>query len=180
MSYGSKQIILTVILLIALLIPSLAHAKITVQPDFQGTLLVTFPDGKVQMIDAGEPLPDIPSGSSVEVFAGKVALSTGQGDALKLSCLGSEGSVGGGSSVSLGCGETEGTVSVKKGAVQILEPDGTQKNFTEGQEYSMKLKEDSSDQPPPPATSEGDSLGTPAGGEPPPPDTRSMEVSPSQ
>ena len=177
MSYSSKRIILTAIL-IALLVPVIAEAKITVQPDFQGTLLVTFPDGTVQMIDVGEPIPDIPAGSSVEIFAGKMTLSTDPGDSLKLSCLGSEASVGGGSSVSFGCGESEGTLNVAKGTVQVTQADGSQKSLTDGQEYAIKSQEDTTGQASPP-TSEGDSLGTPAG-EVNPPDSRSMEVSPSQ
>ncbi|HLD50304.1 MAG TPA: hypothetical protein VJC08_03825 [bacterium] len=177
MSDSSKGFILAAMLLAALLTPAIAEAKITVQPDFLGTLLVTFPDGSVQMIDVGEPIPDIPPGSSVEIFAGKMSISTDPGDSLKLSCLGSEASVGGGSSVSFGCGESEGALSVTKGAVQVTQTDGSEKSITDGQEYVIKSQEGTGQASPP--TAEGDSLGTPVG-EVNPPDSRSMEVSPSQ
>ncbi len=178
MAHLSKKAVLSAVAVAAAcLIGGSAEAKITVNPDFQGTLLVTFPDGKVQMYDAGEALPDIPSGSSIEVFGGKMTVSTDEGDSVKVSCLGSEGGVGGGGSATVGCGENEGKLSVIKGTVQMTSPDGSTKNLTEGQDYSIKSNE-GTDQASP-ATSEGNPLGTPAP-EVNPPDSRSLEASPSQ
>ena len=176
MSYRIKAVTLATIVA-AFFISPVAEAKITIQPDFQGTLLITFPDGKVQMYDAGEALPEIPSGTSIEIFGGKMSLSTDQGDSVKLTCLGSEASVGGGASCSMGCSEAEGKLNVTKGPVQVTQGDGTQKSITDGQEYPIKAKEDDNAQNPPP-TSEGQpALGTPAPDAAPPPDSTSMETS---
>ena len=174
MSYLAKAFLTAA--LAVLLVPA-AEAKIIVQPDFQGTLLVTSPDGKVQMFDAGEALPEIASGSSIEVFGGKLSVSTEAKDSVKLTCLGSEASVGGGASATLGCGESDGKLNVVKGPVQVAQPDGAQKNIAEGEEYSIKSKDDNPQNPP--ATSEETPLGTTTQ-EVPPPDSRSIETSPSQ
>ena len=176
MSYPIKAVTLAT-LLVAFFISPAAEAKINIQPDFQGTLLVTFPDGKVQMYDAGEAVPDIPSGASIEVFGGKVSISVDQGESIKLSCLGSEASVGGGSSASVACGEDDGKLSVEKGSAQVKQADGTQKDVAEGQEYTIKPASGGEENEPP--TGEGNPLGTTAP-EVNPPDSRSMEASPSQ
>ena len=172
MSYWVKAF-LTVALAV-LLVPSPAQAKIIVQPDFQGTLLITFPDGKVQMYDAGEALPDIPSGASIEIFGGKLSVSTDEKDSVKLTCLGSEASVGGGAACTMGCGESDGKLQVVKGPVRIVQGDGSQKDIPEGEEYPIRAKDDNPQNPPP--TSDDNLLGTPAA-EVPPPDSQSIEAS---
>ncbi len=177
MPHSLKKSLFVTALFISLFLPKLAEAKITVQPDFEGTLLVTFPDGKVQMYDAGETLPEIPNGASIEVFGGKISVSTGDGESLKLSCLGSEAAMGGGSSATMGCGETDGKLNVVTGSAQVAQLNGTPKTIGEGQEYAITSTEGTEENEP--ATAEGESLGT----TPPPvnpPDSRSMETSPSQ
>lgn len=175
MTYPSKGILLAAVLA-TLLIPAFAEAKISVNPDFEGTLLITFPDGKVQMYDPGEALPEIPSGSSIELFGGKMVVSTDAGDSLKLSLLGTEAQVAGNSSIAVSSGESDGKLSVVKGSLQVTQADGSQKGVPEGEEYTVTSNEGTDSVP---ATSEGAPLGTPAE-DVNPPDSRSMEASPAQ
>lgn len=156
---------------------ALTCGAIQVQPDFQGTLLITFPDGDVQFVNAGESLPEIPSGSTVEVFSGQLTVSAEPGESVTISCLGTSAGVGGGGSASVSCGEDSGSVKALSGNVVITDQDGNTSELTEGGESPIGTPSPGPEAEP---TAAGDEPGTPAddgGGQE--PDPRSIESSPS-
>ncbi len=156
---------------------ALTCGAIQVQPDFQGTLLITFPDGNVQFVNAGENLPDIPSGSTVEIFSGQLTVSAEPGESVTISCLGTSAGVGGGGSASVSCGEDSGSVKALSGNATIADQNGNTSELAEGSEFTIGAPSPGPDAEP---TAAGDEPGTPADtGGGPEPDSRSIESSPS-
>ena len=118
----------------------------SVDSTFSGTLLITYPDGNVILVDPGEDLPELlPSGVSVEVFGGTVTISTGSGDSASASCHGTDFAIGGGASVSLQCDEESGKLQIQEGNVTVVSRDGTTHALTEGDVFS--ISGDSNDLP---------------------------------
>lgn len=157
----------------------LAVAKIELQTDFKGTIVITLPNGEVQVLEAGDKIPDIPSKSVVEVFDGEFILNTAQGDSVQSSCLDHDALVENGASISLSCSEKSGLLKALKGSVQLTDPAGQIKTLTETSEYAIQGEEQTAA----PATGAGAAPGgAPAGGDlaqAPPTDSRSLEASPS-
>jgi hypothetical protein len=110
---------------------------------------------------------------------GQVTVQAGQGDTVKLSCLGQEGTAGGGASVALSCGGDAGLLKVLQGSVNLIDREGKEANLSEGAEYP--IQSDKSQGAPATAAEE------PVGGAPlpgslgsePPIDSRSIESSPA-
>ena len=156
-----------------------AEAKITINPSFQGTLVITFPDGEISLLEAGDAIPDVPSGSTVEVFDGQFTLDLEAGDKVSASCLDHEITASVAGSLSLQCGEESGLLKVLKGSLQLTDDQGKQSELKEGTEYTIQLEASEKTAPP---TAAGEALGgPPAGGdlaEAPPVDSRSLESSP--
>jgi len=138
--------------------PLSAFSAVSVEPGFEGTLVITTPDGEINLYEPGDTLPEIKTGSVIEVFDGSFTLSAGDGDNVRLACLEHEASSQGGS-VKLSCGESSGTLNVVQGAASITSPDGTQTALTEGQSFDITLEvvEEAA------ATAEGESLGVEVG-----------------
>lgn len=155
---------------------SLAYAKVTVQPDFKGTLLVTTPDGNIEMYDEGEAVPEIVANSVIEVFGGKFTVATEAGDTVSCGCLDHTMTVGGGASAALTCEEESGGLKALKGSVPLIDSEDKEHIVAEGQEYPIKP---SPVKPAPPPTEAAEEIGVPAAGELPPVDSRSIETSPS-
>lgn len=97
---------------VAMSITSLAWARVTIDPDFTGTLIVTLSNGEVSLYESGDVLPEIPAGASIEIFDGSLSLHTETGDQIQLGCFGNQQSVGGGSSADLTCGATSGMLKI--------------------------------------------------------------------
>ncbi len=150
---------------------SQAEAKISVNPDFEGTLMITTPEGKVVMLDAGNPVPEIPSQSTIEGFQGNLMLTLEPGDSVATGCLGATGSASGPATLSVQCGESEGLVKVIKGTLVF-----DKFSVSEGEQKSLPL-EKKAEAPP---TAAGDELGTPTELGAPAVDSRSLQSSPSQ
>ena len=163
------------LLFILSLIAFPAFAKVTVDPGFQGSLMITTPDGDVQLVEPGQTLPEIAPNSLSEVFNGQITLSTDEGESVLLSCLGTEASVGGGSSATLACSEEAGNLKVTKGSAHVKDPAGNEKDVPEGQEYPITLTEATAA-----PTGQGEETGTETEtGNEGVPDSRSIEASPA-
>ncbi|MBI3307291.1 MAG: hypothetical protein HYZ84_05775 [Candidatus Omnitrophica bacterium] len=150
----------------------------TINPDFQGTLVVTSPAGEVNLINAGEPVPDLVSNSIIEVLNGEFTIATAENESVQLSCHGASVSVDGGSSASLSCGGDSGLLKALKGSVTVLDAAGKKIVLAEGEEYSIG----SGEKKKAPATAAGEPTGgAPIGGglaQNTPVDSRSLESSP--
>jgi len=131
----------------------LALAKITIDPGFEGTLVITTPEGDIQLVEPGEPMPEIASGSVIEVFDGTFTLTTEPGDSVEVSCLEHDASVSNGASLALTCGENSGLVKVLLKAVILTDIEGQQFDLAEGAEYQIKV-EDIGDEAPAAAAAE--------------------------
>ncbi len=163
-------------LFVLLICNPLGYAKVTAQPDFQGTLLVTAPDGKIDMFDEGEAVSPIVSNSAIEVFGGNFTVTTEAGDSVTCACLNHKMTVSGGASAKLACEEESGILKVLKGSVLLTDAQGKEHTIPEGREYP--IKPGSATEAPP--TAEGAGPGTPVPADLPPPDSRSIEASPSR
>lgn len=89
-----------------------AWAKVTVDPSFTGTLVITHENGEVFLYENGDVLPEIPQNATIEVFDGTLTLTTEAGDQVQMGCFGGTQSVGGGSAASLTCEATSGKLTV--------------------------------------------------------------------
>lgn len=100
------------VLLVTMCLAPISWAKVTVDPAFTGTLIVTLADGDVSLYESGDPLPEIPQGATIEVFDGNVLIQTDANDQIQVGCFGDEHGVGGGSSADLTCGATSGMLKI--------------------------------------------------------------------
>lgn len=155
---------------------SVSYAEITVDPAFQGSLIITTPDGKTQVINAGDAIPLIVSGSTISVLDGNAEISAAEGEQVSCSCLGAQFDVAEGSSVKLICGTQSGSLDVLAGSAVVKSASGENKNLQKGDRFpivpsSSELAAD--------PTATGDALGiTPPGDSE--PNSRDMAVSPGQ
>jgi len=152
-----------------------AHAEIRINPDFEGTLVITTPDGNIILLEPGDEIPEILSGSLLEVFDGYFTVETDPGDSVQILCLGHEISVGDGSSISLSSAEEAGSLSVLAGSVSLVTPAGDLVDLNIGDDYQIQLEEDAMGLLPtakgvPPSFSNADDEATP------PVDSRGVDV----
>jgi hypothetical protein len=121
-----------------LLASSNAYAKITIDPGFTGTILLTAPDGTVKLIDSSSEMPEIPSGSVLDAIDAEFVIKTEAGDSVRVDCLCNSLAVSGGNSVSVKCVNNAGTVKVIKGSGQLSTQTGTEtKILQEGWEETL-------------------------------------------
>jgi len=130
-------------------------AAVTVDPGFQGTLVITTPEGEINLVEPGDAIPEIQSGSILEVFDGEFRVTLGEGDEIELSCLENDASASGSASVVLSCGESNGMLKVESGSVTLIDPAGEQIDLAAGSTHEIVLTaiEEA------PATAEGDQRG---------------------
>jgi hypothetical protein len=166
-------------MLAAILMTGNAYAAVTLQPDFKGTIVITTAKGEVQILNPGDAVPEIPSGSSLEVLEGTISISTSAGDSVNLNCLGHTIVLKDDSSADLKVSSDEGLLKVQKGKAGVNKPDGNEDKVAEGDEYHIKKVSQETSQAAP--TQAGETLGTGAEGtsDVNPPDSRSIESSPS-
>ncbi len=138
MKPASKIMVVTAFWAFNFFIP-LAAAKIVLQPDFQGSLLITYPNGEIAMLNPGDPIPDIPSGSSIQVFKGSFSVQTEPGDSVKVACLAHEATAAGGASAGVSCSENAGAIEAKKGTLNLVDPTGKTFSIEEGNSYPIAL-----------------------------------------
>lgn len=129
-------------------------AKVTINPSFTGTLIVTSASGDVSLYESGDALPEIPQGATLEVFDGGISIQTEADDQIQAGCFGDEHSVGGGSSADLTCGAATGVLKI------------------DGKEYTLSGAQAQVAEP----TAESEPTGVPTDQEP-APDSRSIQAS---
>lgn len=100
------------VLMVVMSMASTSWAKVTLNPDFTGTLIVTLVDGAVSLYEKGDVLPEIPQGAILEVFDGSISIQTESDDQIQVGCFGDQHGVGGGSSAELTCGAASGVLKV--------------------------------------------------------------------
>lgn len=156
-----------------------AEAKIAIQPDFKGTIVITDPKGEISLLEVGDKIPEIASKSTVEVFDGDFTIAAEAGDSVQISCLDHEAALAEGSSASLACGEDSGLLKSLKGTISVTDPDGKTTPVEEGKEYPIKAGGKKA-----PATAAAAPEAGPAAGgdlgDAPPVDSRSVESSPAR
>ena len=153
-----------------------AFAKISLNTDFQGTVVITQPDGELVLLEPGDAIPEIPSGSTIEVIDGTVSISSEAGDKVEVACLDHSASASGAGSVSLNCAEDSGAIKVVQGQVTLTDPNGTQTELEAGKEFAFQ-RTAAAQTPEPTAATTNDSATSPETDSE--PDTRSLEASPS-
>lgn len=114
-------------------------AAVVVGDDFQGTLVVTSPDGEIELVDAGDAVPQISSGSLVEIFDGIFSLKTEGSDSVEAACLGYIAAVGSGGSVTLSCGEESGLLNVLAGLIKVTDENGNIVELKAGESMQLIL-----------------------------------------
>ena len=156
-------------------VPALSQADVTVEKEFKGSILVTSPEGNVQMAEEGDEVPAIVPNSSLEVFDGEMDVQQQAGDKVTLACLSHKMLIQDAASAHLVCGETAGKVKAVAGNLTILKPNGDTELLLEGKEYDILLPALKVAPP----TAAGDDLGRPIVDDAPPVDPRSIDSSPS-
>ncbi len=155
--------------------PVLSYAEITVSPDFEGSLVITSPDGTTEIFNSGDKLPVITSGSTITVMGGEAEISTGGDEKVNCNCLGANFDLPGASAVKLTCGTKTGNLEVTKGTTVVKSPAGDEKNLNSGDQYPIAPGDSNAAEP----TAAGESFGiTPPGDSE--PNSRDMAVSPGQ
>lgn len=133
-----------------------AIAAIAVDSNFQGTLVITTPEGEINLVEPGDAIPEIKSGSILEVFDGQFRVTTGADDSVEVSCLENDASVKGGSVITLSCGESNGSLKVESGSAVVVDPAGKQIELAAGATHEIKVAvTEEAD-----ATAAGEELGT--------------------
>lgn len=165
------KVILWAVLGLSFAVSGTAHAKISLNEDFEGTLMITTAEGKVVMVDAGNPVPAIESGSTLEAFQGKMTVTLEKGDQCYVGCLGQTGAVSGPATLGVECGEETGTIHAIKGEVVFDDA-----KVAEGKSKTINLSETKQAA----TTAAGEEIGTEAEVGIPPVDSRSIETSPNQ
>src|SRR3989338_241789 len=112
--------VVTGLFLILQVVPTL-YAAVNIEQNFQGTLIITDPnatdpDKLITMVDAGNALPAIPTGETLEVYDGSFVLQTDGADVVNVSLLDHEFTVSNGTQVSVTNQEDKGKVCVLKGS----------------------------------------------------------------
>lgn len=125
-----------------------AQAKVAVDKDFKGSLLITGPDGNVSMLEQGEAPPDsIAANSVVEVFIGTANIATGTDEKASVACLGTEAALAGDCRVALDCGEDSGVLKVVSGTVTLTDANGNPKTLNAGDEYQILARKGDTAEP---------------------------------
>ena len=178
--------LLSLSFIVFLFFPATAQAKIQIGKDFQGMLVITMPhmgtgevktNGEVIILEPGDTIPDIPSGSTLEVAEGNFTVTADAPDNVTISCLNHSSSLGNGASVNLGCGPSSGLVKVLKSSIVLLDEDKKEIRLKEGDQYeiiakALKTTKDA------PATAAGELPGNPVKPDAPPVDSRDLPSSP--
>jgi hypothetical protein len=137
---GRSPILFLATLMFALLCATgPVRADVSVAKEFEGTLVVTFPDGEIELLEAGDNIPAIPSQAVLEIFDGSFSVVTGDKDSIDVACLDHTGSAGAGTSLTLSCLETSGLLKVAAGNVSLRTPDGKIVQLGAGDEYAIQL-----------------------------------------
>ncbi len=172
----NKKLSVLLYLALALAFVQSASAEINVDAAFKGTLIITGPKGEIQVLQAGDAIPEIIPGSTIEIFDGTLTVKNGENDDVTVSCLKTGIAVGGGGSATVTCGAESGTLAVIKNSVKFIKDAGTTA-LEEGKEYPITGQ--SGPKTAPPTAALDNPNGTPVANNP-PVDSRSIQSSASQ
>ena len=133
----SRLLLATVVIFVLMFISPFAFAAIAVE-DLTGTLSVKTPTGEVITVEPGQPIPQIPSGSTIEVITGSANISVSGTDVANLLINNSTVAVKDGSKVGVTVDLRTGnaTINVIAGSVEVLQPDGTTQTISKGSQFS--------------------------------------------
>lgn len=155
---------------------SAGYAAVSIDPQFEGTLVITSPDGEINLIEPGDAVPAIVNESIIEVFDGKFKVTTAEGDAISVSCLEHEAVLKGVASVTLVCGESSGKLDVEAGPVSLTDDEGKAVTLNAGESFDIQMPVLSEAAP----TAEGEELGLPSEDSDTDPDSRNIEIQDNQ
>lgn len=140
---------------------SAGYAAVSIDPQFEGTLVITSPDGEINLIEPGDAVPTIVNDSIIEVFDGKFKVTTAEGDTISVSCLEHEAVLSGVAAVTLVCGESSGKLDVEAGTVSLTDDEGKVVTLNTGESFDIQMPALSEAAP----TADGDGLGFSPDGE---------------
>ena len=114
-----------------------AFAAIAVE-NLTGTLSIKTPTGEVMTVEAGQPIPQIPSGSTIELITGSANISVSGTDVANFLINNSTVVLKDGSKVGVTIDLQTGnaTINVIAGSVEVLQPDGTTQTINAGSQFS--------------------------------------------
>ena len=135
---GSRVVFLSLFFVFLFAI-HMALAAITVENQ-TGTVTITTPDGKVLTVEPGQPPPNIPSGSLIEIVTGHAGISAADGDSVDVLLNGSTATVKDGAKINVRIDLRTGSavMEVLSGQVPVLQPDGTTSIVSEGSDISSE------------------------------------------
>lgn len=154
----------------------LGFAAVIIDPQFEGTLVITSPDGEINLIEPGDAIPVIVNESIIEVFDGKFKVTTAEGDTISVSCLEHEAVLNGAASVALVCGESSGKLDVEAGPVSLTDDEGKAVTLNSGESFDIQMPVLSEAAP----TAEGEELGLSTEDSNTDPDSRNIEIQDNQ
>ena len=160
----------------------LAQAAIALEPDFEGTVIITSPEGEISVIQPGDPIPHIPNGATLTVSEGQFTVKTDPGDSVSLLYLGHSGVVANGAVANLSSVQDSApaTLKVLNGSVAWQNDEGKKSVLPVGAQYPILPQGQTEKEAPP--TGAGEPVGfAPIGGDvgqPPPVDSRGIQASP--
>jgi hypothetical protein len=128
----SQRILIAGFILFFSLSPSLL-AEISVQ-NATGTISITMPDGAVVIVEPGQPIPAIPSGSTITVVSGTADISATGSDTVNVSINGSIATLSAGDQITVAVSASgDATLNVVSGEVAVQNADGTTETLSAGE-----------------------------------------------
>ena len=129
---------------------------VSLDPQFEGTLMMTSATGEITLINEGDAVPAIPAGATVEIFKGTGNFKADGKDVFEIGC---EKDV-----------ERAGEAKILTGGVNVVDPTGDSVPLESGSVYPIKVLEA-------PPTAQTNPEGTQVG-DLPPVDSRNVPQSP--
>ena len=129
---AKRNLSLVVVLMVAFLSRT-AFAAVTVANQ-TGTIAITTPTGEVITVEAGQPLPSIASGSTIEVITGTAEISATGNDSVQVLVNNATATLTNGATVQVKVDlqSGNGTLNVVAGSVTLINADGTTQVVTPG------------------------------------------------
>lgn len=116
-----------------------AEAVASEEGKFSGTIVLTYPDGRISILESSDEIPAIPSGSTIEIFDGNFSLASGEQDEVTIACLGVEFSASGSAAATLTCGEENGRLVVRSGQLTTKDDAGNLVTIAAPNEFPIAL-----------------------------------------
>jgi len=141
MKITDKNKFLGLFLILVFLLTPGVHAAITLEPDFSGTVILTLPDGEIAFLEPGDRVPEIPSGSQIEVIEGSATIRTEEGDSATIALIDHDVVVENGSSVTVEDQGVSATLKVLKGQAELIDFEGGSEILQTGSQRTVGIEE---------------------------------------